>query len=568
MTNEVRICQNCKTEFTIEPEDFDYYKKMSVPPPTFCPECRLQRRLAFMNLSTLYRRKCDLCKKDGVSMFHPSWPYKIYCHTCWWSDAWDPLEYGRDVDFSRPFLEQFNELFHEAPMLGLSVDTTNVNSPYVNLAGHVKNSYLIFHADFDEDCLYGFYLVNDKNLVDCSIINQSEYCYDSMSSDRCNGCVGLRSQVNDAINCAFLKDCSDCQDCFGSANLKSKKYYIFNQPYSKEQYREEMKKWDLGSYKNYCEARRRAEEVWSSVMPRPTFMEFSENSTGNYVYESKNCKDAFEVLGAQDSRYVMMQYLATTKDCYDATSWGNNESLCYEVSSVGEGANRVRFSQETGINAFDIEYCKAAVNGAKHQFGCSAIRKTPYCILNKAYSEEEYKALREKVIAHMNDMPYTDARGNVYRYGEFFPLEFMPFPYNITMANEFFPLGKDEVLKRGLRWHDEEPSSHAITIHSADLPDHIKDAVDGILKEVIGCAKCERGFRIIDAELQFLKSRNLPLPRECPFCRIQEKVQLWAARRKMFDRVCDQCGKAFSTCYDAAAAPKILCKECWQNQLA
>ena len=35
MTNEVRICQNCKTEFTIEPEDFDYYKKMSVPPPTF-----------------------------------------------------------------------------------------------------------------------------------------------------------------------------------------------------------------------------------------------------------------------------------------------------------------------------------------------------------------------------------------------------------------------------------------------------------------------------------------------------------------------------------------------------
>ncbi len=567
MNAEEKTCQNCKAAFTVEPEDFSYYEKVKVPPPTFCPDCRLQRRLAFMNLSNLYRRKCDLCKKDGLSMFHLSAPYRVYCHECWWSDAWDPFEYGRDVDFSRPFLEQYNELLHEVPVIGLTVDTTNVNSPYVNLAGHVKNSYLIFHADFDEDCLYGFYVVNNKSLVDCSLMMNSELCYDSMHAYKCSGCVGLRSQVTESLNSAFLKDCDNCQDCFGSANLRGKKYYIFNEPYSREGYIEEMKKWNLGSYAIYKDAERRANEAWKSVPPCPYFMDFSVNCTGNNIFESKNCRDSFEVIAAQDSRFVMMQYLPTTKDCYDTTSWGNNASLCYEASNVGEGAAQVRFSQESGINAFDIEYSKAALNGARHQFGCSAIRKTPYCILNKAYSENEYKILRKKVIAHMDAMPYTDMAGNIYRYGEFFPLEFMPFPYNITLANSFFPLAKEKAVAKGLRWHDDEPSTYATTIKAADLPDHIRDIDDAILKEVIACAKCGRGYRVIEAELRFLKGRNLPLPRECPFCRIAEKIGLWAARRKMTERNCAECGATFEACYTQAEAPRILCKSCWQKQL-
>lgn len=36
---ETKTCQNCKTRFTIEPEDFVFYEKIGVPAPTFCPEC-------------------------------------------------------------------------------------------------------------------------------------------------------------------------------------------------------------------------------------------------------------------------------------------------------------------------------------------------------------------------------------------------------------------------------------------------------------------------------------------------------------------------------------------------
>ncbi len=568
MATETRTCQSCKGAFVIEPEDFAFYERLRVPPPTFCPECRLQRRLAFMNISNLYHRACDLCGKDMISVYDADSPYKVYCQTCWWSDRWDPLDYGRDYDFSRPFFAQFDKLWHTVPMLGLSVDTTNVNSPYINLAGHIKNSYLIFHADFNEDALYGYYLINNKNVVDCSLIMQSEFCYDSMHAYKCSGCVGLRSQVTESLDCFFLKDCGNCQNCFGSANLRNKKYYIFNKPYTKEGYFEEMKKWDLGSYARYQEAVRMSEENWNTLPPCPLFVDFSANSTGNNIFESKDCRDSFEVIGAQHCRFLMMMYDAPVKDCYDATSWGNNEELCYEACNVGENASHVLFSQECGIDSFDLEYSKLGYNGARHQFGCVAVRKTPYCILNKQYSESEYHALRARIVEQMDTVPFIDAHGNAYKYGEFFPMELSPFPYNATIANDFFPLKKEGAEGRGLRWHADGSSKHKITLSAADLPDHIKDADENILNETIGCAKCGKGFRIIPAELQFLKKRNLPLPRECPFCRIEEKVRLWAARRKTISRTCARCGISFATFYAESEAPKILCKSCWQNQLA
>src|SRR3989338_2027566 len=106
MNKEIRNCQNCKQSFVIEPEDFDFYKKISVPPPTFCPECRLQRRYALRNQLHLYKTTCGLCHKSMVSMYSSDKPFPVYCPTCWWSDAWDARSFGRDFDFSRPFFEQ------------------------------------------------------------------------------------------------------------------------------------------------------------------------------------------------------------------------------------------------------------------------------------------------------------------------------------------------------------------------------------------------------------------------------------------------------------------------------
>ncbi len=119
MTTETRNCQNCKNQFTIEPGDFVFYEKFGVLAPKMCSLCRAQRRLAFRNERTLYKRRCDRCKKDVVSMYSPNKPYTVWCHDCWFSDDWDARDYGRPYDSSRSFFEQFKALWNEVPKVSL-----------------------------------------------------------------------------------------------------------------------------------------------------------------------------------------------------------------------------------------------------------------------------------------------------------------------------------------------------------------------------------------------------------------------------------------------------------------
>ena len=75
-----QICKNCSTKFTITDEDLKFYDKVSpliaekvcpMPAPTFCPDCRQQRRLSFRNERNLYNRKCELCQKPAVTIYSP-----------------------------------------------------------------------------------------------------------------------------------------------------------------------------------------------------------------------------------------------------------------------------------------------------------------------------------------------------------------------------------------------------------------------------------------------------------------------------------------------------------------
>ncbi|RJQ29316.1 hypothetical protein C4571_01660, partial [Candidatus Parcubacteria bacterium] len=78
MNSEAKTCQNCKNQFTIEAEDFGFYKRIGVPPPTWCPECRIVRRMFFRNERSLYRRKCDLCEKGILSMYPEGALFPVY----------------------------------------------------------------------------------------------------------------------------------------------------------------------------------------------------------------------------------------------------------------------------------------------------------------------------------------------------------------------------------------------------------------------------------------------------------------------------------------------------------
>lgn len=110
-----KACAHCKQDFSITAEDESFLKKFEVPEPLFCPDCRNQRRLVFRNDRNFYKRDCDMCHKAMVSIVSTDKPFPVYCKDCYLSDKYNPLEYGQDFDFSRPFFEQYAEMRANVP---------------------------------------------------------------------------------------------------------------------------------------------------------------------------------------------------------------------------------------------------------------------------------------------------------------------------------------------------------------------------------------------------------------------------------------------------------------------
>lgn len=251
---EHKNCQNCKTDFIIESEDFAFYYKIHVPPPTFCPECMLQRRMMFRNERTLYKRENNSPNKLGetiVSIHRPGTEYVIYDDKTWWSDIWDPIDYGMDYDFSRPFFTQFNELYKNIPLINLSV-TNMVNCEYCNVAEGDKGCFMTTASNNNEDCLYGNRLSNNTNCVDSYIATKVNSSYEIIN---CSNSYKIYYS-NNCVECSdsyFLFDCQNCIDCIGCINLKNKSYCVLNQQYTREEYKEIKNKLNLNSYKGIQE---------------------------------------------------------------------------------------------------------------------------------------------------------------------------------------------------------------------------------------------------------------------------------------------------------------------------
>ncbi|MBI3273605.1 MAG: hypothetical protein HYZ69_00520 [Candidatus Colwellbacteria bacterium] len=203
-----KICQNRNEQFTIDPTDLAFYEKMHVPPPTFCPLCRAQRRLAFYNLRTLYKRPDTRTGKEIFSSFSPAAPFVVYDKDYWWSDAWDPLDYGREYDFSKPFFEQFFALFKKVPLASRSV-LNPVRSDFSNNAGNLKDCYLVFDATECENCLYGSSMNNTKDSIDVSDVTQIEHSYETLMSSKSSN-LFFSSQCDNCFEVYFSRDLAGC----------------------------------------------------------------------------------------------------------------------------------------------------------------------------------------------------------------------------------------------------------------------------------------------------------------------------------------------------------------------
>ncbi|MEK9153815.1 MAG: hypothetical protein AAB723_04435 [Patescibacteria group bacterium] len=571
MRQETKICQNCQKGFTIEPEDFDFYEKVKVPPPTFCPECRAQRRMAFFNERILYKRKDSKTGEIIFSGFSDDKDLKIYDHQLWWSDEWDAMDYGQDYDFNKPFFSQFLSLLKQVPLASRSF-VSPINSEYCNNAGYLKNCYLVFDADNCDNVLYSCMLHKSKDTLDIYYANNIELCYDSFMIWDCSR-VFFSSYCDNCLDVYFSKNLTGCNNCFGCMNLRNKKYYIFNKPYSKEDYQTEIKKFNFSSYGGLQKIINQARSFWLKFPVKFREGTNNVNVSGEYIADSKNVINSYDINGCRDLKFCQI-VIPPASDCYDYTDWGLNADRIYESSMCGRDVSRISFCWDCYKTVSDSQYCFQCHN-SHNLFACIGLRNKQYCILNKQYAKEEYEAFIPKIIEHMNSMPYQDKKGRIYKYGEFFPTELSPFCYNETIAQEFFPLTKEQAMKQGYSWRDPEPRNYQIDIKTEDLPDNIRDVSGDIVGKVIECQhkgtcneQCTEAFRLIPQELAFYRRMNLPLPCLCPNCRHYQRLKQ-RNPLKLWTRQCmhEGCPNTFETSYAPDRPEIIYCEACYLKEV-
>ncbi|PIR48585.1 hypothetical protein COU80_02645 [Candidatus Peregrinibacteria bacterium CG10_big_fil_rev_8_21_14_0_10_55_24] len=560
-----QTCAQCGSSFEITDDDLKFYehvspvfggKRYSIPSPTRCPDCRQQRRLAICNEFNLYPGKCDLCGKETIVQFEPSDTRTIYCRDCWHSDKWNACDFGRDIDFTRPFFEQFKELRDSLPAQGLDMQGNVVNCDYIHYAGSSKNCYLIMHADFCEDCYYGYGFKKNTSCVDGFYNLHCELSYDCVDCHKCYHLVGSQ----ECLNCntgAFLRDCIGCNNCFLCVGLREKEFCFENEQLTKDEYKKRIAEIDLRSYAQYqvCKKKRRELELTH------TFKEFQghnlENCLGNHLYNCKNLRESFDCEDVEDGKCCYQVVLAA-KDVHDIYQYGSNLQASYECAISGEDSFHLRFSFGCHMGCSELMYC-FYMEASRDCFGCAYMQKNHHCVFNKQYTKEEYDALVLRLIEHMKQTG---------EWGEFFPMSLSQFGYNKTSAQMYYPLEKDGAMKISAAWSDYEPPPPQVAkvIPADKLPDNSKDIPDDVLHWAIQCEVTGKPFKITPQELRFYRQMALPLPRRSWYQRHLDRFHQ-RNPRTLWDRKCAKCSASIQTTYAPDRPEIVYCEDCYQKEV-
>jgi hypothetical protein len=545
---ETKQCQNCGQPFIIEPEDFDFYEKINVPPPVACLNCRTSHRLAFWPFGKFNKRTCDLTGERIISLYPPKTPFPVYRHAEWYSDKWQAP--AMVYDPNRPFFDQLYELQTKTPR-DHQLGSQNVGCDWCDDVWECKNCYLCRSLLNCENLFYSYRTIRCRDSYDVCYCFDADQCYD------CTYCfkvfnVKYAFDVRDSMDSVFLYDCRNVHDCFMCWNLRNREYCILNQPYSKEEYFRKLGGYRLDSRESLEMINREFQELLrTQAVHRASSNIKSVNSTGNYLTECKNCRECYFFEESENCAYMFRG--PKNKDCYDSAGILRGE-LIYNTNQFTEGY-RV-FHSNYSMNCRESEYLDSC-SDCQYCFGCVGLRNKKFCVLNKPYPEAEYQALVAKIKEKMT------ADGV---YGRFFPYKMACGGYNLSVAGIFFPKTKEEVVKLGGLW-EEAGISETEGRSVYDPPDSIRDTGEEAIGKAVICRESGRAFSVTKDELSFLKKKDIPLPREYPDVRTLHRIQrLFCITAHPV--TCHFCGKEIISFYPPEwKYEKIVCEDCYLKEV-
>lgn len=437
-------CHISGEEFIVTDTDLEFYDKISpvfagrkflIPPPTLCPRERERRRLTYRNENALYKRKSSLSGIPIISFFNEKSPYVVFSREEWWSDKWDPLDYGKNFDFGRGFFEQFYDLQLRVPRPPL-VNNKAENSEYCNFADGNKNSYLLTTSNRNLDSFYGFFMLDCRDSVDCIFCFNCELAYECVDCKDCYN-VSFSQNCQGCVDSQFLFNCRGVSDCIMCVNLKNKeRYHVLNYPMSREDF-EKIRAAIKANPEYKTQLLTQFEALKYSFPVKELNVQSCENCTGDDLANSKNIFAGFSVFNSDNCAYVSDGLKAS--NCQDICFF-EGVQWCYESQSlIGYGYRFTNYCRDST----DLFYCDNCYS-CKNCFGCIGLRGKQYCVMNKQYSKEEYEELVPRIIEHMQ---------KANQWGEFFPAKYSLFGYNETLANVMSPLEKEQALQMGFRWN-------------------------------------------------------------------------------------------------------------------
>jgi hypothetical protein len=504
-------------------------------------------------------------------MYSPDRTKAVYCTDCWNSDDRNPFKDGFDYDFSQNFFDQLRKLRENSPVLFAHHTGTLVRSDYTNYSLDNKDCYLSYSIIYCENVLYSEVVDFCKNTQDCYAVQKVDGCsYNIDCEGNYNSHYAIKSR--NCVDSYFVYDCVNCSSCCLSSNLRNQSYVFKNIKLTKEEYQKELLSLKLGTYSGI----EKTKKCFDDILKNKSIHRFaqiynSQNASGDYIGNSKDIYNSFDVQNSENIHYTV-RAITNSKDCYDNQGIGGGE-LIYESIATSFKTYKDYFTYIC-VGSKECEYSFMCKN-CSNCFACFGLKNNQYCVFNKQYSKEEYFELVDRIKKHMNDMPYVDSEGRVYKYGELFPFDMSPFGYNETNAHDNFLITKEEALEKGYPWKDKEERNYNTTINSFDLTDDIKDISDTILSEIIACPnngnqnyQCTTAYRIVPEELSFCRQKNLPLPRYCPNCRHYQRL---AQRNplKLWHRSCmkEGCNNEFETSYAPERPEIVYCEKCYQQEV-
>ena len=498
--------------FTHSSEDLAFYADCGVPPPTLSPMERQRRRTAFRNFRNLYRRKCDATGKSIISMYREDVPFPVFDKEFWWTDGWDPAQYGLSIDFSKPFFEQYQALSNRVPRYHV-INIQSENCLYANAALQSKSCHLVFGVVRSEDCLYGHIVWECKDCIDCTYAYKSTLCTNSLDIVECYG-VHYSEEVMSSAESYFLYDCIGCKNCFGGVGLRFAEYVFFNEQCTKDEYESRLKKLfplTRDAIHNMNEWLRYAKAHHTS--PK-SFERHTENVFGNHNYEGRNLFYSFDSKRCEDAKYIFTAL--DVSNSYDISFTGGPARFCYEGMTL-HNTERVMFSQLVS-NLSDSVYCEFCTSGSD-LFGCNGIRNKSNVILNKPYSKHEFDRLKARLISHMRETG---------EWGEYFPISLSPFYYEETAAGDYLPLQQGEIVKRGGK---SNPDYKRVSNSENEKLTAPEDASEGVCDRIFHCSLSGAPFKFEKIEVERLSLLGLPLPCVSPEGRYLERLSRRAPRR-------------------------------------